>query len=447
MAAWSAPAPAHAQEQAVIENPAVDAPSCFGGQTIGQQITPPTEIDGRFLTEYGFTILTPTAVDAELTVRLWGDEGQNLVIHTETVEFPAAPQPALVTLPMSRAVEMTAGQVVSLEFTFDGECPVRFAPGGAYAGGSLLLDSGPIATASMAFRLVFSDDGGIDPVRYVPPSLTDDAPDSTVGAAYTHQFAVGGSQNPTVSVQIGRLPTGLTLTETGLLHGTPTEANTFTVILQARDGLHTALLQVTIVISPRISEPPPPGPPPGPAPGSQTPSAIIGNPSTQPGMVGCPYTYQFIVVGSPVISVQDFQVPGLQLDAHALISGTPTEAGTFSHTVRVFDGTHTDARVMTVVIAAPPPPPPAPPNSPPCPLQERTPPTPPITTPPTTTPPTTTPPVPPANAALRTSASARALPATGSDPAPALVLALALLGCGCLTGARTMARRARPARR
>ncbi|MDR5700078.1 putative Ig domain-containing protein [Agromyces aerolatus] len=411
----SAAGPALALEQSVLENPATDAPSCFSGQTIGQQITPSAEIDGWYLTEYGFTIQSAAAVDAQLVVKLWGTDGRSVVIHTEPAHFPAAPEPTLVTLPLATDVGVTSGQMLSLEFAFDGECPVRFAPGGEYDGGSLLLAGSPVASASMAFRLTFSDESANGLAPYRAPTLAGSPPSGTVGAAYTYSLEVGGSLNPVVSVQLGHVPTGLMLSEGGLLSGTPTEANSFLAVLQASDGLNTALLEVAIDIEA--------APPPGEEPGPYVPPGLSGDPSTAPATLGVAYSYQLTLVGSsdPRIEVQDFTVPGLQMDGTGLISGTPTQAGRFVDTVHVTDGTETNARDVIVVVNAPP------------------------ASPPEATPPVVAPgaPAPPQPAVVRVPASAvvRTMPATGADPGAAIVVAAtALLLGGALAGASALGR-------
>ncbi|WP_308796254.1 hypothetical protein [Agromyces silvae] len=161
-----------------------------------------------------------------------------------------------------------------------------------------------------------------------------------------------------------------------------------------------------------------------PGPGPYVPPGFIG--SAPPGTVGVPYAYQFRLVGSndPTIQGQDLMVPGLQLDADGLLSGTPTQAGTFVSEVHVTDGTLTNARDIVITIAAAPPPGAAPP----------------VAAPPVAAP---APPAPvPASPATRT------IPATGVEPVPATaVAAAALLAGAVLAAGAALGRRGHAGRR
>ena len=52
-----------------------------------------------------------------------------------------------------------------------------------------------------------------------------------LNTAYSQQFTLSGIIQGAWSVAAGNLPTGLSLSATGLLHGTPTQAGTFTIII------------------------------------------------------------------------------------------------------------------------------------------------------------------------------------------------------------------------
>jgi predicted outer membrane repeat protein len=58
----------------------------------------------------------------------------------------------------------------------------------------------------------------------------------TKGKAYSYTFKRGGTPLPTVSVQSGKLPSGLNLSPKGVLSGTPSDAGTFAVTLVASNG-------------------------------------------------------------------------------------------------------------------------------------------------------------------------------------------------------------------
>ena len=59
---------------------------------------------------------------------------------------------------------------------------------------------------------------------------------------------VGGAPVPQVSLQSGDLPSGLQLSSAGQLTGTPNANGTYNFVLQASNGVGTAVLPVTIKI-------------------------------------------------------------------------------------------------------------------------------------------------------------------------------------------------------
>lgn len=89
----------------------------------------------------------------------------------------------------------------------------------------------------------------------IAPTLTGVPPAGVVGQPYTHAFTVTGQPAPTVTA-VGALPAGLTLTEAGVLSGTPTEAGTFAVAFTASNGIGIpATLDTTLTIN-ETPEPP-----------------------------------------------------------------------------------------------------------------------------------------------------------------------------------------------
>lgn len=167
-------------------------------------------------------------------------------------------------------------------------------------------------------------------------------PSGNVNTSYAAPITSGGGTGPTPytwSVVAGSLPAGLSLTPSygvysAYVYGTPTTAQTSTFTLQVRDGVgDTAQQAFTLTITP-------------PAP------LVITFPSSccPAGTVGTAYAQNFFLSGgvAPYIwSIAAGQLPpGLSLAASppAVLSGTPTTAGTFTFTVRVTDstGAHAD---------------------------------------------------------------------------------------------------------
>jgi len=87
------------------------------------------------------------------------------------------------------------------------------------------------------------------------PSITGDAPGGSVGQAYNFSYTVtGGTGAKRVTLRSGTLPPGVTLSQTGVLSGTPTESGSFSFVVRATDenGLYDDLSDSIPVILPML---------------------------------------------------------------------------------------------------------------------------------------------------------------------------------------------------
>ena len=144
-----------------------------------------------------------------------------------------------------------------------------------------------------------------------------------VGTAYTAALNVSGGSAPyTWSVTAGTLPAGLSMSASGLISGTPTQATTSTFTVQAMDSFNCASTQVyTLAVNcPSVSITP-----------TTLPGAYYNTAYSQQlsasGGTG-PYTYA-VIAGSPPA--------GITLSSSGLISGAAQVYGTASFTVRSTD--------------------------------------------------------------------------------------------------------------
>ncbi len=148
----------------------------------------------------------------------------------------------------------------------------------------------------------------------------------TIGAFYSATLAAtGGSGTYTWALSSGSLPTGLTLSTSGIIFGTPTAASTssFKVLVYDTDS-HLATKTLSISIS-----------------SVQAPTLAISTTSLSSGVVGVPYSATLTAIngsGTYTWALSTGSLPaGLTISSSGTISGTPTTAGTNNFTVLVYD--------------------------------------------------------------------------------------------------------------
>ena len=172
----------------------------------------------------------------------------------------------------------------------------------------------------------------------------------TVGQAFAQDFFLSGGAGPyTWTVAAGQLPPGLTLQTTAgprdannQLAGTPTTAGTYTFTMRLTDYAgQQATQQFTLTVDPPLQI---------------TPTTLAA------GTVGVPYSRDLPAQGgappyswSVVTNINELP-PGLTLgatppDFNNVLTGTPTQAGTFSFPMQVQDSQdNTVSGTLTITI-------------------------------------------------------------------------------------------------
>lgn len=265
------------------------------------------------------------------------------------------------TITTNSLADGKVGQPYSAVLTSDGDKPIKWAvvDGQLPTGLSLDEDAGVISGTpdqwgQFSFKVQANNDTGSDTkpfnivitedvsVDTAPEIITKNLPSGKVGQPYTVTLAVYGSEPITWKVQGGDLPVDLNLDEaTGVISGTPQEAGyyEFTVAATNDFGIDKRVLSIEIKED---------------KPVATAPEIITKNlPS---GKVGQPYTVTLAVYSDEPITwtVTDNYLPvGLNLEgATGVISGMPTEAGTYKFTVTASNHAGIDMRELTIVINA-----------------------------------------------------------------------------------------------
>jgi hypothetical protein len=162
---------------------------------------------------------------------------------------------------------------------------------------------------------------------------------ATQGTAYSQTLtATGGTGTPSFAVSTGTLPTGLTLTTTGVLSGTPTAIGSSTFTVKATAGGCEGTIDYTLTVNPPAC-----------------PTITVDPATLAAATQGAAYSQTLTATGgtgTPTFAVTTGTLPaGLALSAAGVLSGTPTTVGSSTFTVTATVGDCTGAKVYTLVVA------------------------------------------------------------------------------------------------
>lgn len=186
--------------------------------------------------------------------------------------------------------------------------------------------------------------GSTAPAATAPTITTASLPSGVVGTPYSQTLTADGTSPITWSIAGGSLPSGLTLSSTGVISGTPSAAVNASFTVQASNSAGTNSKNLTIAIAAAVTAP------------------SITTSSLPSGVTGTPYSQTLTATGTTPItwSLTGGALPsGLTLSSTGVISGTPSAAMTASFTVQASNSAGSNSKALSLTIAAPPTTPPA----------------------------------------------------------------------------------------
>ena len=187
-----------------------------------------------------------------------------------------------------------------------------------------VTSGGQQVTKDLEFRIVASS---VQPLVITTQSL----PRGVQGAGYGAALeATGGSGGYAWRVNGGALPPGVGLSSTGTLSGIPTSAGLFTFVVLVESGTKRAEKQFELAVDQVLS---------------------VSSASPLPnGIQNQPYNFTFQATGgtgSYSWSTVGGTLPtGVSLATNGVLSGTPTNSGTFNFTVQVVSGNQTATKAF-----------------------------------------------------------------------------------------------------
>ena len=294
---------------------------------------------------------TPTvATFSTLTFRVTDSTGFNVTITLNLSVSQSTLQLASSTLPIAG----TGQQYTATVAATGGSAPYTYTLFSGNLPTGLLLSTGGIlsgiptqtGTFNFVIRVVDNNNAAAQASFTLQVSssilqiLTTTLPAARLGQPYSQSINVSGGQAPlNFTLTGGILPAGLTLSSSGILSGTPTNAGTYQFGIRVTDATQ---FSVTANYTFTVSGNPP-------TLSTATLPVAFANQAFTTTFTATggtpPYTFQTTTGILPT---------GLALNPNGALSGTPTQTGTFTFTVRVQDsaGLTSDGTFTITVNAA-----------------------------------------------------------------------------------------------
>jgi hypothetical protein len=218
-------------------------------------------------------------------------------------------------------------------------------PAGLTLSANGLLSGTPTKATSYSFTVKVTSGAATDTRAYAVPVAAAVAVTTTslsaanVGTAYSLSLAAtGGTKTYTWSIASGTLPAGLTLSA-GKISGTPTAPGAQTLVFQVIDSAGRVALSNPLTLS------------------VYQVSVSYSSGAALPGAnTGHPFSVQFVAAGGVApytfASTTRSLPSGLSLSTSGVLSGTPTQAGTYTIGIKATDaGGRSASKSFTLVVS------------------------------------------------------------------------------------------------
>ncbi|MBQ7577327.1 MAG: putative Ig domain-containing protein, partial [Synergistaceae bacterium] len=322
--------------------------SASGTTPITWEKTGGTLPNGLSLSSSGIISGIPTETgNFSFTVKASNTEGEDSRNFSITVnEAPTITTNATLTAG-------TKGVNYSVTLAASGTTPITWTktdgnlPDGLILANTGVISGTPTKAGNFSFTVKASNTAGSDSrtftitINELKPAITTSSTlqSGTKGANYSVTLTASGTKPITWTKTGGNLPNGLTLTNTGIISGTPTKAGNFSFTVKASNTAGYDSRTFTITINEPIIKP-----------------SITTNATLTAGTKGANYSVTLAASGTTPITWQKTggNLPdGLTLANSGKISGTPTKADTFSFTVKASNTAGNDSRTFTITINEP----------------------------------------------------------------------------------------------
>ncbi|HUP63462.1 MAG TPA: putative Ig domain-containing protein [Thermoanaerobaculia bacterium] len=250
----------------------------------------------------------------------------NLVIGCPTITVT---NPATTTGTVGTAFSQTftqTGAVGGATFTTSSTLPngLSLAANGVLSGTPAQFGTFPIVVtvtdangctgAGATYNLIVS----CQTIAVTNPANDTGVADAAFSETFTESGALGGATFSTSST----LPTGLTLAANGVLSGTPTQTGTFPIVVTVTDGNGCTGTGSTYTLTITCQ------------------TINVTNPANANGTAGSAFSETFTqtgAIGAATFTTASTLPAGLALATNGVLSGTPTQTGTFAIVVTVTD--------------------------------------------------------------------------------------------------------------